>query len=72
MNYEKVLLASGKNEIVIKNACILFDLVDLNLLEDFFRLDLSAITTPQVIGEITNETQWIEISNVYNLNVRRF
>ena len=53
---------SDKKEIVIKDACILFDLVDLNLLEDFFQLDVSAFTTPQVIGEITNETQWEEVS----------
>ena len=53
---------SDKIEIVIKDACILFDLVDLNLLEDFFQLDVSAFTTPQVIGEITNEMQWEEIS----------
>lgn len=51
-----------KKEIVIKDACILFDLVDLNLMEDFFQLEVSAFTTPQVIGEITNETQWVEVS----------
>jgi predicted nucleic acid-binding protein len=53
---------SDKKEIVIKDACILFDLVDLNLMEDFFQLEVSAFTTPQVIGEITNETQWEEVS----------
>jgi len=53
---------SDKKEIVIKDACILFDLVDLNLLEDFFQLNVSAFTTPQVIGEITNESQWGEVS----------
>lgn len=53
---------SDKKEIVIKDACILFDLVDLNLLEDFFQLEVSAFTTPQVINEITNETQWEEVS----------
>ena len=57
---------SDKKEIVIKDACILFDLVDLNLLEDFFQLEVSAFTTPQVIGEITNETQWGEISKFVN------
>jgi len=57
---------SDKKEIVIKDACILFDLVDLNLLEDFFQLDVSAFTTPQVIGEITNETQWEEVSKFIN------
>ncbi len=53
---------SDKKQIVIKDACILFDLVDLNLLGDFFQLGFIALTTPQVIGEITNETQWQEIS----------
>ena len=57
---------SDKKEIVIKDACILFDLVDLNLLEDFFQLNVSAFTTPQVIGEITNETQWEEVSKFIN------
>jgi len=57
---------SDKKEIVIKDACILFDLVDLNLLEDFFRLEVSAFTTPQVIGEITNEMQWVEVSKFIN------
>ena len=53
---------SDKKQIVIKDACILFDLVDLNLLKDFFQLEVIALTTPQVIGEITNEIQWNEIS----------
>lgn len=61
MNYEKDLPVHDKKEIVIKDACILFDLVDLNLLEDFFQLELIAFTTPQVIGEITNEHQRAEI-----------
>jgi predicted nucleic acid-binding protein len=57
---------SDKKEIVIKDACILFDLVDLNLLEDFFQLDVSAFTTPQVIGEITNEMHWEEVLKFIN------
>lgn len=57
---------SDKKEIVIKDACILFDLVDLNLLEHFFLLEVSAFTTPQVIGEITDETQWKEVSKFIN------
>ena len=47
-----------KMEIVIKDACILFDLVDLNLLDEFFNLELKTYTTVQVISEITNEKQW--------------
>ena len=31
-------------------------------MEDFFQLEVSAFTTPQVIGEITNEIQWEEVS----------
>lgn len=62
MNLEKDLPVSDKKEIVIKDACILFDLVDLNLLEDFFQLEVVAFTTSQVIGEITNEEQWKVIS----------
>jgi rRNA-processing protein FCF1 len=53
---------SNKREIVIKDACILFDLVDLNLLEAFFQLEVDAFTTSQVIGEITNEQQWDAVS----------
>lgn len=57
---------SDKREIVIKDACILFDLVDLNLLEDFFQLEVDAFTTSQVIGEITNEQQWDAVSRFIN------
>lgn len=53
---------SDKREIVIKDACILIDLVDLGLLADFFKLELSAFTTEQVIGEISNETHKEEVS----------
>ena len=51
-----------EREIAIKDACILFDLVDLQLLADFFRLDFIVLTTPQVIAEITDEIQGLEIS----------
>ena len=57
---------SDKKEIVIKDACILFDLVDLNLLEDFFQLEVEAFTTSQVTSEITNEDQWEAISKFIN------
>ena len=50
-----------RNQIVIQDACILFDLVDLALLKVFFQLDLIVLTTLQVIDEITNESQWAEI-----------
>ncbi len=53
---------SDNKEIVIKDACIIFDLVDLDLLGSFFSLAVTAITTPQVIGEILDEDQLKAIS----------
>jgi len=61
MNLEKGLLVLTKYKILINDSCILFDLVDLNLIQDFFQLEYSFYTTPQVIGEITDETQFSKI-----------
>lgn len=44
-------------KVIIKDACILFDLLDLGLLDRFYRLELTVITTPEVIAEITDEEQ---------------
>lgn len=55
---------SAKIEIVIKDACIFFDLIDLGLLRSFYHLQLIVITTPQVLGEITDEAQLAEV-NIY-------
>lgn len=52
----------GQTEIVIKDACILFDLIDLDLMEAFYTLPVSVLTTPQVINEIEEESQ-LEIVN---------
>jgi len=52
----------NEKEIVIKDACLLIDLVDLNLMTEFFELNLTVITTIQVIGEITDEHQRIEVN----------
>ena len=57
------MLERSKNEIVIKDSCILFDLIELNLMKDFFQFDLTAFTTPQVIAEITDDEQLREITN---------
>lgn len=60
-----------ENEIVIKDACVLFDLVDLDLLEDFFKLQITAFTTLQVIDEITNEIQYSEVlKHINNSNLK--
>lgn len=56
----------GKQKILIKDACILFDLVDLDLLTEFFQLDLIILTTIQVIGEVTDESQMLKVTEVIN------
>ena len=45
------------NNILINDSCILFDLIDLNLIDDFFCLEYSFFTTGHVIAEIKDETQ---------------
>lgn len=48
---------STKPCVVIKDACILFDLIDLDLLENFYLLDVVPVTTGFVVSEILDETQ---------------
>lgn len=60
--------ASVKPQIVIKDACILFDLIDLELLEQFYCLELIVITTSQVLGEIVNDDQMEKINRFIELN----
>lgn len=52
---------SDEKKILINDSCVLFDLVDLNLLKDFFQLQFNFYTTLQVIGEITEDYQIFEI-----------
>lgn len=60
-------MAANKHEIVIQDTCILFDLVDLSLLESFFQLDFVVYTTPYVIDEILTENHKEEIT-IYQQN----
>lgn len=53
---------SDREEIVIKDACILFDLMDLGLMSSFYRLKLLVITTPEVLSEITDDAQLVEVN----------
>lgn len=46
-----------ESNVVIKDACILFDLIDLELLDDFFKLDVKPVTTGFVISEILDQLQ---------------
>lgn len=49
---------SVRKDIVIQDACILFDLIDLGLIMPFFSLELMVMTTPQVVVEVTDDDQW--------------
>jgi hypothetical protein len=55
-------LPSTNKDIIIKDSCILFDLLDLALLDDFFKLPLQAHTTLQVIGEVIDEEQRLAVN----------
>jgi hypothetical protein len=49
-------------DIIVKDSCILFDLIDMGLLSHFFQLNLKVHTTLQVINEIKKEEQLIQIN----------
>ena len=48
---------SNESKIIVKDACILFDLIDLDLLDLFFQLEYTVITTQAVIDEVTSPHQ---------------
>lgn len=60
---------SIEKDIVIQDACIIFDLIDLGLIGHFFDLNLTVFTCPEVIGEITDPDQ-LESTNVFINNGR--
>lgn len=51
---ERGITVSNENHIIIKDACILFDLIDLDLIDHFFEMDFIVLTTQAVIDEITD------------------
>jgi rRNA-processing protein FCF1 len=53
---------SEDKKILVNDSCILFDLIDLNLIENFFQLDFMVYTTQMVIEEIADDIQISEIS----------
>jgi len=48
---------STSKEIVVQDACVLFDLIDLGLIGLFFDLELTVVTTNQVIKEVEDGEQ---------------
>lgn len=55
---------STNRQVVIKDACILFDLMDLDLLPSFYQLPLHVVTTQPVLDEIVGEPQIVAV-NLY-------
>jgi hypothetical protein len=53
-----------EGEIVIKDACAIFDLFDLDLMNDFLKLDYRVCTTIHVIEEITDSDQLENITRL--------
>jgi predicted nucleic acid-binding protein len=49
----------AREKVVIKDACILIDLLDLDLLAQFYELNLTVITRPEVLAEIQNQKDQI-------------
>lgn len=64
MNCGKGSEVSIERTIVIKDACILIDLIDLDVLEAFYQLDITAVTTGFVVAEILEEEQVLAIKKV--------
>lgn len=48
---------STNEDIIIKDSCILFDLLDLDLMDHFFKLPIRVYTTVQVIDEVQEDHQ---------------
>lgn len=57
MNLKKESLVQNKNQIVIKDACIFIDLIELDLLDHFYELGYIICTTPFVLDEIVQPNQ---------------
>lgn len=62
MKLEKGMMEENKHEIVVQDACILIDLIDLDLIDLFFQMNFSVFTTLQVVNEITLDTQKAKIN----------
>lgn len=50
------------SRIIIKDSCILFDLIDLGLMANFFELDYLVYTTNFVLVEVTENEQQVEVN----------
>lgn len=62
MNSEKCQMMLDSSRIIIKDSCILFDLIDLGLMANFFELDYLVYTTNFVLVEITENEQQVEVN----------
>jgi rRNA-processing protein FCF1 len=53
----------SSKRIVIKDACIFIDLIDLGLLDHFYQIEIDVITTSFVVGEISDDEQLEQVNN---------
>ncbi|WP_416865114.1 MAG: hypothetical protein ACMVP2_21910 [Imperialibacter sp.] len=49
---------SNETNILVKDACMLFDMIRLDLMEHFFELGYEVFTTQAVVDEITDQRQY--------------
>jgi len=67
----KALLMLTETPIAIKDACIIIDLIELQLIEAFYKLEMVVYTTEPVIAEITEEEQISMLSGYINSGALR-
>lgn len=57
-------MPSPINQILVKDACIIIDLIELDLLRPFLLLEYEVITTSAVVSEITDVNQWLHLEKI--------
>lgn len=57
-----------RGNIIIKDACIIIDLIELGLMKIFLELDYDFVTTENVVNEITDEAQLREVDQLISSN----
>ncbi len=59
-------MIANSERIYVKDTCILFDLIDLNLADEFFHLGYMVLTTREVIAEIIDAEHFEIVSSFIN------
>ena len=56
-----------ESRLLVKDSCIIFDLIDLNLLDAFFQLEYVIFTTNQVVNEIKVPDQLAKVNGLISM-----